>query len=279
MLSMNADNVWLQMVQQLLTDGESVTPRGMSCVELLHTQTTVDMKYPILTIPQRKLGYKFMPAEAHWILTGDNRVDTIAPYSPAIRQFSDDGVFFAGAYGPRVIDQLSHVVKSLSEDSQSRQAVMTIWRPNLRKTADVPCTVAVQWLIRNGKLHCIDTMRSSDIWLGWPYDIFNFTMLSGYILLLLCEKGLEYELGTITLQAGSQHLYANNVELAEDIVFECTDPTTREPLVDSRQMRPFDPLFQFVRPQQLIDHLAHLKDRIAPYGALFTEVFYGQAES
>lgn len=211
-------NEWLVTLEKLLLMGSNATPRGMDVKELLAHQTKISMTRPIVNVPQRRLGYRFMAAEAYWILTGDNRVDTIKPYSKDIAKFSDDGHFFHGAYGPMIIDQLHYVVDSLITDGQSRQAVLTIWRPNPRPSKDIPCTVAIQWLIRDGYLHCIDTMRSSDIWLGWPYDVFNFSMLSLYICLLLRERGLTVGLGSLVLQAGSQHLYETNFEAASNIV-------------------------------------------------------------
>jgi thymidylate synthase len=57
-------------------------------------------------------------------------------------------------------------------------------------------------------------MRSSDLWLGWPYDIFNFTILTTLIGLELKARGLTLELGDISLQAGSQHLYSKNLDAA-----------------------------------------------------------------
>ena len=202
MLSTNA--VWLSALKTCLYDGEIVAPRGKRIKELLGYQTRIDMNLPCVTIPNRKLGYKFMAAEAAWILSGDNRVETIAPYSKAIANFSDDGYFFHGAYGPMIRDQLHFVADALNQDKDSRQAVLTIWRPNPRPSKDIPCTVSIQFLIRDDKLHVIDTMRSSDLWLGWPYDVFNFSMLARY---LLCLLDYDIELGELVLQAGSMHLY------------------------------------------------------------------------
>lgn len=210
---------WLAKLQEIIDKGEVSQPRGMLVKELLNSHTEVDMKYPILSIPERKLGYKFMVREAWWIMDGRNDVESIQAYSKAISSFSDDGFYFKGAYGPRVVDQLHYIVDSLIEDINTRQAVLTIWRPNPRASKDIPCTVNIQWFIRNNTIYCIDTMRSSDIWLGWPYDIFNFTMLTGYIMLLLRERGVNnLQLGKIYLNAGSQHLYENNFEKVIDIL-------------------------------------------------------------
>jgi thymidylate synthase len=173
------------------------------------------MEWPVVTVKERELGYKFMAAEAAWILSGDNRVRSIRPYSKAISNFSDDGHFFHGAYGPMIRDQLHFVIDALNADKDTRQAVMTIWRPNPRPSKDIPCTVSVQFLIRDGLLHVVDTMRSSDLWLGWPYDIFNFSMLARYVI---CHLKQKPELGVIVLQAGSAHLYEQNWLPAQAIV-------------------------------------------------------------
>lgn len=209
---------WISRLLDLINDGEEHHPRGLKVKELLNQQFTVNMSHPILSIPDRKLGYRFMVREAWWIMDGRNTVDTITNYSKAINTFSNDGIHFDGAYGPRVVDQIRYIVDTLEKDPDSRQAVMTIWRPNPRESKDIPCTVAVQWFIRNGTIHCVDTMRSSDIWLGLPYDIFNFTMLTGYIMLCLKQRGIHLDLGTISINAGSQHIYENQFEKAKNII-------------------------------------------------------------
>lgn len=214
----NINSQWLHIVSNLIVNGSKANPRGFKIYEKLNNSSCVDMNYPILTIKERNLGYKFMVREAWWIMDGRNTVDTITDYSKAISTFSNDGFNFDGAYGPRVVDQLRYIVDMLEKDRDTRQAVLTIWRPNPRDSKDIPCTVAIQWLIRNNQIHCIDNMRSSDVWLGWPYDIFNFTMLTGYIMLLLRERGINnLELGNIYLNAGSQHLYDNNYQKAFNI--------------------------------------------------------------
>lgn len=176
--------------------------------ELIAYRRTFDMRFPIVTIDHRNLGYRFLCAEAAWILSGDDRVATIAPYSKHISQFSDDGITFHGAYGLKIRDQLDFVISTLINDRTSRQAVINIWRENPPRTKDVPCTINLQFLIRGPYIHTIANMRSSDAWLGWPYDVFNFTMVTAYLMLRLQRQGLgRLQLGTLTLAAGSQHLY------------------------------------------------------------------------
>lgn len=216
------DSVWIDLITKIMGTGFEVHPRGMPTMELLANTTVVDMGDPILTVPERELGYRFLAAEAHWILSGDNRVETIAPYSKQISRFSDDGVRFFGAYGPKVMEQMSYVVRTLGEDNESRQAVMTIWRERPGPTKDVPCSIALQFMIRNGKLNCHATMRSSDAWLGWVYDVFNFSMISWAVLLELKQWGLrdyvDLEIGKLYLTAASQHLYKAQWDKCEDII-------------------------------------------------------------
>jgi thymidylate synthase len=213
MLSTNTQ--WIKALENVLETGKVSAPRGMPIKELMAYQTCTPMEWPVVTVKERELGYKFMAAEAAWILSGDNRVRSIRPYSKAISNFSDDGHFFHGAYGPMIRDQLHFVIDALNADKDTRQAVMTIWRPNPRPSKDIPCTVSVQFLIRDGLLHVVDTMRSSDLWLGWPYDIFNFSMLARYVI---CHLKQKPELGVIVLQAGSAHLYEQNWLPAQAIV-------------------------------------------------------------
>ncbi len=208
-----ANSAWLRAITTVNQWGEDTNPRGLPIRETINFTSAVSMQYPVVTARARKLSYRFMIAEALWIMSGDDTVEGIAKYAPKIAQFSDDGVRFFGAYGPRISQQIRHVEDSLKKDPNTRQAVLNIWRENPPQTKDYPCTTNIQWLIRNGELHCVDTMRSSDLWLGWPYDIFNFTVLSACLALRLRNRGVEVErLGVLHLNAGSQHIYHKNFE-------------------------------------------------------------------
>lgn len=215
---------WINKLKEIIYKGQISNPRGIKIKELINSSICIDMNYPIITIPERKLGYKFMMREAWWILSGRNDVESIKDYSKAISTFSNDNYHFDGAYGPRVVDQIRYIVDSLAQDLNTRQAVLTIWRSNPRPSKDIPCTISIQWFIRDGYIYCIDNMRSSDIWLGVPYDIFNFTMLTGYIMLLLKERGIyDLKLGKLYLNAGSQHLYEDNWKKAETLLQNYTE--------------------------------------------------------
>lgn len=249
---------WQGLIDNVLTYGLSIDPRNQATKELLGCKTVIDMKFPVLTIKNRKLGYRFMLAEAAWIMSGDNRVKTIAPFSNAISNFSDDGILFFGAYGPKVRDQLGHVVNSLVEDQASRQAVLTIWRENPRKSKDIPCTISCQFIIRNGMVNTFMNMRSSDVWLGVPYDWFNFSMLSLGILAELNRSGrCNYDLGCLHFYAASQHIYEPEFHKVRQVLDEANKPGGKIP---------YKPLNtdEFATYQEVVDYLWAIARKCVP---------------
>ena len=112
----------------------------------------------------------------------------------------------------------------------------------------LPCTISVQFVIRDGKLHCFDTMRSSDAWLGWPFDVFNFSMLAWMVLTLLrcrCNSdnhvSVGLELGSLHLTAGSQHLYIKNQDAVHEILADWTkSPSVPEYRLSTKTYIPLD---------------------------------------
>lgn len=245
----NINIEWLELLQKVIVHGKQVGPRGQGTRELTCAQSTIDMNQPVLGVAKRNMGYRFMCAEAWWILSGQNRVETIAPYAKMISNFSDDGIMYNGAYGPMIVDQLSYIADCFEKDIHTRQAVLTIWRPNPRDSKDIPCTVAINFYVRDGKLHCHDVMRSSDVWLGWVYDVFNFSCLSMWLVLALRQRGIKVELGELTLTATSQHLYDRNYDAAYEAICDvkCEDFSVVN-------------LSDFSRPDDLTEHLKFIAD-------------------
>lgn len=219
---MNTTNEsYRELLSSVLRDGVIAFPRSQMTKELLGLSARFDMNAPVIVSDVRKLSYKFMAAEAIWIVNGDNSVRGIAPYNRNIAAFSDNGVAFFGAYGPKFMEQRQYIIRKLFEDDQTRQAVMTIWRERPDNSRDIPCTVSLGWVIRGGVIHCFVNMRSSDLWLGLPYDIFNFTAMTMDIRNLY-NKGMDQSvlLGNLYWSANSVHLYEQHFENAEQIVLE-----------------------------------------------------------
>jgi len=165
-------------------------------------------------IPERKLNYNFMTGEAWWILDGRNDVRSLAKYMGKIERYSDDGVRFFGAYGPKIVDQLSYCIKTLIQDHDTRQSCLTIWRQNPAFSKDIPCTVSLQFFLRENRLYTVANMRSQDIWLGLPYDAFNFSAISFFVCLSLRNNHRlpTLKLGELYINAASRHLYETDEE-------------------------------------------------------------------
>lgn len=257
-MSYYANNAWLQALSDAYTFGSPFAPRGTHTRELLGRKIQVHMKWPIITIIERKLSYKFMAAEALWIMSGDNKVQTISKYNKNIAKYSDDGLTYFGAYGPKFVDQIAYAAKTLHQDHDSRQAVINIWREKPPKTKDVPCTLSVQWMIRHGKLDCFVSMRSSDIWLGLPYDLFNFSMMSQYLMLYLEKLGLTVGIGDLHLTAASMHLYERDVQAAEKVLNYASPEAAFDP---DRCIRTIEPtIASFVDFEEFFQYLIYARN-------------------
>lgn len=200
-----ASEAWLLQVKKCVDDGIEVG----NTLELLSSSLSFDMKYPIVLQKWRKLSYPFMFTEALYIITGRSDVRILEQHVPKFEQYSDLYPFQQGSYGPPFIEQLRYVVDTLIENEDSRQAVMSIWRPNPRKSVDIPCTLSLQFLIRGDKLHTVVSMRSSDVFTGLAYDMFCFSAMSAVVLAMLDMEDLK--LGNCYINAGSSHLYTRDM--------------------------------------------------------------------
>jgi thymidylate synthase len=210
----NANALYLHLLNELVRTSSRAAPRGMPIYEHIGVRLVLtNVHNSVITWPTRKLNYHFMVAEALWIMLGRDDTEMIGHYCNDISKFSDDGRTFFGAYGPPLLAQLPYVKAKLCDDPDSRQAVVTLWRQNPPATKDVPCTIAIQFLVRDNKLHGIFTMRSSDAWLGIPYDVFNFSLI---INALAGELGLAT--GSLMMQLGSSHLYERNKAAANELL-------------------------------------------------------------
>lgn len=241
--AMPMNPVWKDLISEVIYSGRRVVPRGQPTLEIVGSTIIVDATRPVVTIRSREMGYRFLAAEAAWILSGDNRLATIVPYSKKMAEFSDDGVTLFGSYGTKLIEQLDYVVATLNRDPDSRQAVVNIWREVPPPTKDVPCTLSYQFLIRDRRLHIVVSMRSSDIWLGVVYDIPSAAMIAAYVLLSLADKDLA--LGNVYQVAGSRHLYERDFAKAKLVLFGEMQTIAYAPL----NVR------EFPAPEHLITHL------------------------
>jgi len=213
------NDYWLKMLGSLVRVGNDVEVRGNKTKELLGDTVCFPMSKPFLTVPGRRISYDFMFAEAWWILSGQNRVDKLLEFAPSYKKFSDDGIRLTGAYGPKIIDQICYAVDCLINDPYSRQSVINIWRERPGPSKDIPCTLSVQFMIRDERIQTFVTMRSNDLWLGAPYDVVTMTMLTIQVAIeLYVRTGKLYEIGYMHHTAASRHIYFKDLEKAKSVI-------------------------------------------------------------
>lgn len=215
MYSDNADDLYRQALKRIMHEGNLTEPRGFDCLELSPCNITlIKPENNVVGNPLRKANLGFMAAEFVWMWEGRDDVAYLDPYNSKIKQFSDDGVRFFGAYGPKIMGQLAYVLGVLKEDPWTRQAVLNIWRESPPKTKDVPCTIMFHFIRRPvDTLNMIVYMRSQDCWLGLPYDLHNFTCVQ-----IMFANALELKVGRFDLFQGSLHAYKNDWEKINTLI-------------------------------------------------------------
>lgn len=207
---------YVELVNVVRNRGRLCYPRGMETLELQDVTFTVDdLTNTIPTRVNRKPNLKIAAIEALQLIGGVSTPELTVAASPAFAKFRElDGNFW-GAYGMRVNTQVGYVVDKLRKDSESRQAVITLWDPNKDNEEgkrDYPCTITLGFRIRKDKLNASVTMRSNDVWLGTCYDVFQFTQLQHTI-----ANMLGIEVGTYAHTAWSLHLYEEHYEASSKL--------------------------------------------------------------
>lgn len=203
---------WYHILSKQAKEGHVQDSRDGDVVgEIISAITIIeDPTKGIVQSDIRGMSMRYAVGELLWYLSGSNLVSDISKYSKVWERLSDDGEHVNSAYGHRIFnqfgfDQWEHVKDLLRKDPMSRQAVIHIKDASNAPTNDLPCTVSLQFFIREGKLYMTTYMRSNDLWMGFPYDVFSFTALQ---VKMAMELGLE--LGAYTHVAGSLHLYKRN---------------------------------------------------------------------
>jgi len=232
------DDLWRETLRSIREQGQLTDSRVGTTRELLGFSATLsNIDSTFLMNSRRKLSPHYACAEFLWYLNSNPNISMISAYAPQYVKFAEGDRAY-GAYGYRLYSnlwgrdatpccntngssQLDEIVRVLTKSPDSRQAVLTLWEANdlvhavLGDHKDLPCTMSMQFLIRNDKLHLIVTMRSNDAWLGLPYDVFAFTCIQRIIAM-----SIGIECGSYTHQAGSEHLYQKNWAAANEAV-EC----------------------------------------------------------
>jgi len=202
--------VYPGVVARVLAHGEPRVARGRKTLDVGFTTIKLDTPFDALpTGTGRRANLAIAAVEALQLIGGFSNPALMLKITQRFAEFMDGG-HFHGAYGSRIKTQAVEVVNKLRRDEGSRQAVITLWDAhldNLPGKRDYPCTVMLQFEVHDAKLCMNVVMRSNDVWLGLPYDLFQFTQLQ---MSLARSLGLAY--GWYRHTVLSLHLYEEDVE-------------------------------------------------------------------
>jgi thymidylate synthase len=245
-------------------------PRGQLVKETIATTLVLDNpRARLMNYKSREANYGFGVGEFLWYWAGKNDLETMLYYNKRMKDFSDDGKTLNSAYGTRIRKWLQPAFKwvaaenewggyrevtntdtqwgackkTLLDDPDSRRALLLINEARDEVSAawngskDVPCTLSLQFFIRENKLDLHAHMRSNDAFWGLTYDLFSFTLFQEMMLLELREAGMkDLELGAYYHTAGSLHIYERHFEMARDVVNEYISPS----YIPAAPMEPID---------------------------------------
>ncbi|MBP7722475.1 MAG: thymidylate synthase [Alphaproteobacteria bacterium] len=216
------DDLLRKCIEKLITNGYQIQPSKGACKELFGVILELSNPRARLSQTESKGVFFSCLGELFWYLSRSDELAFIQYYIPHYHLYSDDKKILNGAYGPRIfnmngIDQYKTVRELLAKKPDSRQAVIQIFQAKdiTIETEDVPCTCLLQFTIRNGLLHMHTSMRSNDVFVGLPHDIFAFTMLQEIL-----ANDLSVGLGTYKHSVGSLHLYNDDISPAQTYLSE-----------------------------------------------------------
>lgn len=236
----NFTNAYISLAKMIRDNHEFISaPRGQKIKECLGVQFRITNPRDRLPyVEARNFSAAYFVAETLWYLSGSDSTDWISRYAAFWKGISDDGKTANSAYGSRIfrchqriasgnIVQWDYVKEELRRDPDSRRAVVHIKTPDdsLYASKDVPCTLALQFFIREGKLHLHVNMRSSDIILGIAYDVPAFTTMQE---ILANELGVG--LGEYVHTSNSLHCYERDFEMLDAIA--SSEPVAPRPMLE-----------------------------------------------
>ncbi len=208
---MGAD--YSQLLDLVVGQGEVVSPRGLEVAEVRPLVLTIETP-EFCMVKRDNFSKALMFAEMAQVLGGVYDSDLFDAVMPEATRHLQDA---PGAYGPRIKDQLQHVVAELDEDPDSRRAQLVIAEPyDLSHVRDTftpshPCTSTLQFFIREHRLECHTHMRSWDLVWGLTYDLPVFVTLQRAV-----AAALKLDLGPYTHTASSGHVYQEHWGLEPD---------------------------------------------------------------
>lgn len=223
-------NLALAIICTRLASAITVSPSGKNTLELLNYSIKIlKPELSICTLKSRNLNYNYIEKELDWYKSGDLNIEKISPYAKIWKEICDEKGYINSNYGYYIfkeltingLSQFDFVIKTLEDDKDSRQAIININRLEHKDgSKDFPCTISLQFFIRNNCLHMITNMRSNDVIYGFCNDVPFFTWIQMEILNSLKVKYPNISLGAYYHNANSMHIYEKHYHLINLITSE-----------------------------------------------------------
>ena len=220
------------LLEDILNNGERKDDRtGVGTISVFGRQLRFDLSKGFPAITTKKLAWKSVVSELLWFIegTGDERRlaeilygsrDTerstiwtgnaqAAYWTPKARYDGDLGRVYGVQWRDwRGVDQLANLIEGIKKDPNGRRHILTAWNVDeLDQMALPPCHVLAQFYVSNGKLSCHMYQRSVDVFLGLPFNIASYALLT-HMIAQVCDL----KVGELIISTGDTHIYSNHVE-------------------------------------------------------------------
>jgi thymidylate synthase len=230
-----AEQQYLDLLAEVLESGARKSDRtGTGTLSVFGRQLRFGLagSFPLLTT--KKLHLKSILYELLWFLRGDTNVKWLQERGVTIwDEWADERGELGPVYGyqwrhwrtpeGKEIDQIFNLVSSLKAKPDSRRHIVTAWNPaDVERMALPPCHALFQFYVANGRLSCQMYQRSADLFLGVPFNIASYALLT---LMVAQVTGLG--LGEFVLTLGDAHLYLNHLEQAKEQLARAPRPFPR----------------------------------------------------
>jgi len=214
---------YLELLRQVRAHGTPKSDRtGVGTFSIFGYQMRFDLAAGFPAVTTKKLHFRSIVHELLWFLRGDTNVRTLRENGVTIwDEWADADGDLGPIYGAqwrswrgadgRSIDQLGRVVAELRADPDSRRLVVSAWNVGeLDAMALPPCHALFQFYVASGRLSCQLYQRSADVFLGVPFNIASYALLT-----MMVAQVTGYRPGEFIHTLGDAHLYRNHVEQAD----------------------------------------------------------------
>ena len=215
--------VYLELLNKILTNGNKKEDRtGVGTLSLFGEQIKIDIseKFPLLTT--KKIFFRSVVFENLWFLRGEDHIkflqeNKVKIWDPWADEDGNVGPIYGVQwrkwkdYNGGHIDQIKNVIESIKNNPNSRRHIVSAWNPaDLPEMALPPCHILFQFYVHDGKLSCHLYQRSADIFIGVPFNIAGYALLT-YMIAHITKLKPD----TLTISFGDVHLYLNHIEQAK----------------------------------------------------------------